>query len=79
MPKLKEHFDCASLVKAVYDQPLGLLIQTNHPAGFRRVLYIYLRKNRERPIHILQSPKSPLAALLVRADYQQKLKELEAA
>jgi hypothetical protein len=69
-----EHFDCASLVAQVCEaQPIGLRISTNHPEGFRRVLYLHLRRNPGHKLHILQCPESASAFLLVRSDF--KLKE----
>lgn len=73
MSKLpKQHFDCSALVAAVRQQPIGLRISTNHPEGFRRVLYLHLRKQGGGGprLHILQCPKSHNAFLLVRADFQ---------
>lgn len=69
MPKQRiEHFDCTALVRAIYSQPIGLLVATNHPAGFRRILYKHLRRNKGTPVSILQSPKSANAFYLVRGD-----------
>lgn len=67
--KKVEHFDCASLVRAIYAQPIGLRIVTNHPAGFRRILYLHLRKHKGTPVNILQCPEAPTAFLLVRGDF----------
>lgn len=62
-----EHFDATALLKAVYDQPLGLCISTNHPDGFRRLLYLHQRQNPTGPkVKILQSPKSANAFYLVK-------------
>lgn len=74
MPKVPDnHFDRQALVKAVYDQPIGLRISTNHPEGFRRLLYLHLRKHRaQSDIRILQCPESANAFLLVRGDYLQE-------
>lgn len=63
-----EHFDAAALVRAIYDQPIGLQVATNHPAGFRRILYKHLRANKNTPVSILQSPNSANAFYLVRGD-----------
>lgn len=61
-----EHFDCEALVAAVHDQPIGLCISTNQPAGFRRLLYLHMRQRPSRKIKILQAPHSPNAFFLVK-------------
>lgn len=62
-----EHFDCAALVKAVHDQPLGLCCSTNHPPGFRRLIYLFMKEHPNVPrVRILQSPDSPNAFYLVK-------------
>lgn len=61
-----EHFDAAALVAAVHDQPLGLCVSTNHPAGFRRLLYLFMRNNPAKKLRILQAPDSPNKFYLVK-------------
>lgn len=65
MPKV-EHFDCAALVDAVHARPLGLCVSTNHPPGFRRLLYLHMRANPNRKVRILQAPASPNHYYLVK-------------
>lgn len=61
-----EHFDCAALVAAVHDQPLGLCVSTNHPPGFRRLLYLHMRAAPHKKVRILQAPDSPNKFYLVK-------------
>lgn len=69
-PKV-EHFDCEALVRAVNSQPIGLRVSTNHPEGFRRVLYLHLRRNPQLGrLHIIQCPKSANAFLLVKEGFE---------
>lgn len=61
-----EHFDCEALLKSVHDQPIGLAISTNHPAGFRRLLYLHMRKRPTLKCRILQGPQSTNMFYLVK-------------
>lgn len=61
-----EHFDAGALVQAVHDQPIGLCVSTNHPAGFRRLLYLHMRKQPAYRVRILQAPDSQNKFLLVK-------------
>lgn len=71
--KRVEHFDIKALVEGVAAQPIGLRVSTNHPEGFRRVLYLFMRKNPQLPkINILQCPKSHNAFLLVKPGFSIK-------
>lgn len=63
---MKSHFDVGALIDAVLEQPVGLRVSTNHPAGFRRLLYLEGRRNPARRLQILQDPKSATAFLLVK-------------
>lgn len=65
MPRV-EHFDCEALLAAVHEQPIGLCISTNQPAGFRRVLYLHMRQRPVRKVRILQAPDSPNKFYLVK-------------
>lgn len=65
-----QHFDVAALLRAVFDQPIGLRVSTNHPAGFRRIVYAHLHKNPGLRLSILQCPKSASALLLLREDFK---------
>jgi len=69
------HFDAEALADAVLAQPIGLRISTNHPAGFRRLMYHAARRNPARRIQILQDPDSASAFLLVKPDIQPKKEE----
>jgi hypothetical protein len=60
------HFDADALADAVLAQPIGLRVSTNHPAGFRRLMYLVARRNPARRLQILQCPKSATAFLLVK-------------
>lgn len=64
----RPHFDARALIKHVYDQPIGLRVSTNHPHGFRRLLYLESRKRPASRVQILQCPDSATAFLLVRDD-----------
>jgi hypothetical protein len=66
------HFDADALADAVNEQPIGLRVATNHPAGFRRLMYHAARRNPARRVQILQDPASATAFLLVRADVEVK-------
>jgi hypothetical protein len=61
-----EHFDCEALVSEVHDQPIGLCVSTNQPAGFRRLLYLHMRNRPHKKVRILQAPDSPNKFLLVK-------------
>jgi hypothetical protein len=61
-----EHFDCEALVNHVHDQPIGLCVSTNQPAGFRRLLYLHMRNRPHKKVRILQAPESPNAFYLVK-------------
>lgn len=66
MPK-QNHFDAEALLAAVQEQPIGLRVSTNHPAGFRRLIYGVSRRKPELKCKVLQCPKSSNAFLLVKA------------
>jgi hypothetical protein len=72
-----QHFDAEGLAKAVYDQPIGLRVVSNHPQGFRQLLYKHNRANPRLNVRILQAPNSKTAFLLVRPDYTFPEQEIE--
>ena len=59
------HFDAESLLTAVSAQPIGLRVSTNHPAGFRRLIYQASRRKPALRCQVLQCPHSANAFLLV--------------
>jgi hypothetical protein len=59
------HFDAEALLVAVHAQPIGLRVSTNHPAGFRRLLYQASRRKPALRCQVLQCPRSANAFLLV--------------
>lgn len=59
------HFDAESLLEAVQTQPIGLRVSTNHPAGFRRLIYQASRRKPALRCQVLQCPHSANAFLLV--------------
>jgi hypothetical protein len=59
------HFDATSLLEAVQAQPIGLRVVTNHPAGFRRLVYQASRRKPSLRCQVLQCPRSANAFLLV--------------
>lgn len=61
-----EHFDVAALLKAVHDQPIGLCCSTNHPPGFRRLIYLHMRAQPSLKVRILQAPDSANKFYLVK-------------
>ena len=63
----KDHFDSQALLSAVQEQPVGLLVSTNHPAGFKRLMYLAMRRSPALKCQILQSPHSASAFMLVKA------------
>lgn len=65
MPKV-EHFDCEALLTHVHEQPLGLAVSTNHPAGFRRLLYLHMRQRPHLKVRMLQAPQSANMYYLVK-------------
>lgn len=75
-PKL--HFDCAALCREVQQQDIGLRINTNDPAGFRRVLYKHMRAHPADRIFIYQAADAPNALLLLNQQ-SPDLKEAENA
>lgn len=74
MPK-QPHFDAEALADAVLAQPVGLRVSTNHPAGFRRLMYQVARQNPARRLRILQCPKSATAFLLIKPTVELPNKE----
>lgn len=69
------HFDADALADAVLKQPIGLRISTNHPAGFRRLMYQSARRNPARRLRILQDPASATAFLLVKPNIEISSRE----
>lgn len=67
MPKVQAHFDYAGLCEQVLAQPFGLVVSTNNPAGFRRVLYKHMRQEPAHRLHILADPASPARFYLLRS------------
>jgi hypothetical protein len=59
------HFDAEALLEAVLTQPIGLRVSTNHPAGFRRLIYQASRRKPALRCQVLQSPRSASEFLLV--------------
>lgn len=59
------HFDAEALLAAVLEQPIGLRVSTNHPAGFRRLIYQASRRKPSLRCQVLQCPHSTNAFLLV--------------
>lgn len=66
------HFDADALADAVLAQSIGLRVSTNHPAGFRRLMYQAARRNPARRLQILQDPDSATAFLLVKPSVEIK-------
>lgn len=66
------HFDAGALADGVLKQPIGLRVVTNHPAGFRRLMYQEARRNPARRVQILQDPDSATAFLLVKPGIELK-------
>lgn len=66
MPKAPEHFDYAALAEQVLQQDLGLVITTNNPGGFRRVMYTYMRQNPSHRFVIDGDPAAPNRLFLLR-------------
>jgi hypothetical protein len=60
------HFDAYALLNEVACQPIGLRVSTNHPAGFRRLIYQASRRKPALRCQVLQCPHSANAFLLVR-------------
>lgn len=63
----KAHFDEQAVCQAARETPSGIHVSTNHPAGFRRVLYKWMREHLapDQKLSILQSPASPNRFMLV--------------
>lgn len=72
MTKASLHFDADALLDEVHKQPIGLRISTNHPAGFRRILYQATRRNPARRVQVLQCPHSANSFLLVKPNIELK-------
>lgn len=66
MPAIQTHFDIPGLVDQVLQQDLGLFIDTNNPAGFKRVVYAYLRKNPSKALSIRTVKNSPNRLMLLK-------------
>jgi len=67
-----QHFDAEALLDEVHKQPIGLRVSTNHPAGFRRLIYQASRRNPARRVQVLQDPSSSTAFLLIKPDIEIK-------
>lgn len=59
------HFDADAILAEVHKQPIGLRVSTNHPAGFRRLIYQASRRKPALRCQVLQCPHSANAFLLV--------------
>lgn len=59
------HFDAEAILEEVHKQPIGLRVSTNHPAGFRRLVYLASRRKPALRCQVLQCPHSVNAFLLV--------------
>lgn len=65
-----KHFDAEALLDEVAAQPHGLLITTNHPPGFKRLMYLAQRKRKDKSVLIASSPASANQFLLINKKTQ---------
>lgn len=68
MPKASTtsaHFDAPALLAEVHKQDLGLVVTTNHPAGFKRILYKAARDIGLK-VRIFVSPRSASRLFLLK-------------
>jgi len=52
------HFDVPALCEEALRADLGLVVSTNNPAGFRRILYAHMREAPHHRLHIFADPSS---------------------
>ncbi len=69
----KAHFDCGAVCQAALEAAasgaaFGVHVTTNHPAGFRRLMYEHMRKNPAHKLSILQAPGVASKFMLVPTD-----------
>lgn len=58
MPAASHHFDVDALLDAVAQQDVGLVVSTNNPAGFQRLLYQHMRAKPSLRCHVYCAPDS---------------------
>lgn len=68
-----KHFDAEALLDEVAAQPVGLLITTNHPHGFKRLMYLAQRKRKSKSVLVASSPSSPNQFMLINKNTQGTL------
>lgn len=66
MPALDMHFDPAAICAQALQQDHGIIVSTNNPAGFRRIMYAHMRKVPEHKLTLRTDPQSPSRFLLLR-------------
>ena len=71
MPAIGSHFDVAGLCAQVHEQDLGLLVSTNNPGGFRRLMYLHFKQQPSHTLHIYNDKTSPNRFLLLKAPITQ--------
>lgn len=77
MPKAVPHFDYAGLCLQALEQDLGLIIASNNPGGFRRVLYKHMRAEPAHRLHILEDPERPNTFFLLKASPEHLLESAD--
>lgn len=69
--KTVEHFDVGGLLQQVYAQELGLVVSTNNPRGFKRVLYAHMARTQCPKVHIYQDRTSPNRLVLLNKSREE--------
>lgn len=65
-PQTEAHFDAPALLAAVAAQDVGLRVTTNNPEGFRRIVYLAIRRELGPRCHIYRVPRYPDSFFLLR-------------
>jgi hypothetical protein len=60
-----QHFDIGGLLTEVYKQAIGLVVSTNNPRGFKRIVYAHMAKTQCPKVHIYQDRTSPNRLILL--------------
>lgn len=76
MPKAEPHFDYGALAEQVLEQDIGLIVTTNNPGGFRRVMYTHMRRRPEHKFAIMSDPATPNRLWLLRRPLDALAEEL---
>ena len=66
MPALETHFDPAGICRQALEADLGIIVSTNNPAGFRRVMYKHMREVPAHKCSLRTDPESASRFFILR-------------